>query len=172
MPSTTLPGGLVAEEEDVEDHREADGDGEKLPAPQQAPHLESAEGQEWGQAAAPAVRGVGPVGPRPDAVDPTGSAGRSRGRSLSSRPTVAADGVLAGAARTRGLDGTAAGQGHEGLLQPGPGDLEVAERDAAADQVTDGGVGIQRVDRDAGAADVDLRDAVELGELRHGPAGR
>ena len=64
------------------------------------------------------------------------------------------------------VGGTASGQGHEGLLQPGPGDLEVTERDAASDQVADGGVGIERVDRDAGAADLDLRDAVKIGELR------
>ncbi len=56
-------------------------------------------------------------------------------------------------------------QGHEGLFQPSPGHLEVTERDAADDQITDGGVGVHGVDRNAGAADADLRDPIELGEL-------
>ncbi len=77
-----------------------------------------------------------------------------------------ADAAVAEPTRESSLDGTAPGQGHEGLLQPGSGDLEVAERDAPPDEVADSGVGIERVDRDAGAADFDLRDAVKLGELR------
>ena len=51
-----------------------------------------------------------------------------------------------------GFRGTAAGQCHEDLLQARPRDLQVTERDAAAHQVADGGVGVQRIDRDAGVA--------------------
>ena len=88
---------------------------------------------------------------------------------LSSRPREPLDGSPA-RGRSDGRSAHAPGQGHEGLLEPGPGDLEVTERDAASDQVADGGVGVQGVDRDARTADVDLRDAVEIGE--HARSGR
>ena len=77
--------GVVAEEEDVEDHREADGDGEKLPAPQQAPHLESAEGQEWRQAAPPAVACVGSTWPAHALMIRQGRRSDRKIRHLSSR---------------------------------------------------------------------------------------
>src|SRR5580692_1856007 len=87
---------MVAEEEDVEDHREADRDGEKLPAPQQAPHLESTEGQEWGQTVSPTVawREV-----RWSVYTATIRQVRRRDRKLghrSSRPSVSADALRAG----------------------------------------------------------------------------
>ena len=106
------------------------------------------------------MRGLGAIAPR-------STPRRDDERSVTGHLADGVRGLGAGglAQRCR-LGGTAPGQGHESLLQPSPGDLEVTERDATADQVADGGVGIQRVDRDARAADVDLGDALELGKLR------
>ena len=44
--------------------------------------------------------------------------------------------------------GQVAGEGHEGLLEIGSGDLDVAEGHAGRHQGPDGGVGVERVEDD------------------------